>query len=66
MFYNYFRTHRNVLASVSDYFRAMLTGSMIEARQDHVELKGVTAHAVQILLDFAYTGTQDRGGVLLN
>ncbi len=34
----------------------MLTGSMIEARQDHVELKGVTAHAVQILLDFAYTG----------
>ena len=50
------RTHRNVLAAVSDYFRAMLTGSMIEARQDHVNLKGVTSHAVKILLDFAYTG----------
>ncbi|KAK2155622.1 hypothetical protein LSH36_235g00021 [Paralvinella palmiformis] len=51
-----FRTHRNVLASVSDYFRVMLTGSMIEARQDHVSLKGVTAHGMKILLDFTYTG----------
>ena len=41
---------------MSDYFRAMLTGSMIEARQDHVDLKGVTSHAVKILLNFAYTG----------
>ena len=51
-----FKTHRNVLAAVSDYFRAMLTGSMLEARQDHVDLKGVTANAVKLLLDFAYTG----------
>ena len=50
------RTHKNVLAAVSDYFRAMLTGSMIEARQDHVDLKGVTSHVVKILLHFAYTG----------
>ncbi len=34
----------------------MLTGSMMEARQDHVTLKGVSAHAVQTLLDFAYSG----------
>ena len=53
---NAFRTHRNVLASVSDYFRVMLTGSMIEARQDHVSLKGITAHGMKILLDFTYTG----------
>ena len=51
-----FRTHKNVLAAVSDYFRAMLTGSMIEARQDHVDLKGVTPHAIKTLLNFAYTG----------
>ncbi len=51
-----FKTHRNVLAAVSDYFRAMLTGSMMEARQDHVDLKGVTSNAVKLLLDFAYSG----------
>ena len=45
-----------MLASVSDYFMAMLTGSMIESRQDHVELKGVTASGMKALLDFAYTG----------
>ena len=51
-----FPTHKTILAAVSDYFRAMLTGAMIEARQDHVDLKGVTASAVKALLDFAYTG----------
>ena len=51
-----FTTHKNVLAAVSDYFKAMLTGSMLEARQEHVELKGVTATAVKVLIDFAYTG----------
>ena len=34
----------------------MLTGTMIESRQDHVDLKGVTSHAVNVLLKFAYTG----------
>lgn len=33
-----------------------MPGSMMEARQDHVELKGVTANAMGMLLDFAYTG----------
>ncbi len=51
-----FRTHRNIVAGVSDYFRAMLTGQMMEARQDHVELKGVSAVAVSTLLQFAYSG----------
>ena len=45
-----------MLASVSDYFHAMLTGDMLEAHQDHVDLKGVSASAVKSLLDFAYTG----------
>ena len=51
-----FPAHRTMLAAVSDYFRAMLTGPMIEARQDHVDLKGVTANAIQSLLEFTYTG----------
>ena len=34
----------------------MLTGTMIEARQDHVDLKGVTAHGMKLLLDFTYSG----------
>ena len=52
-----FRTHRNLLASVSDYFRVMLTGDLLEAHQDHVDLKGVSASALKELLEFAYTGT---------
>ena len=31
-------------------------GSMMEARQDHVELKGVSCGAMGMLLDFAYSG----------
>ena len=31
-------------------------GDMLESRQDHVELKGVSANAVSTLLEFAYTG----------
>jgi len=48
--------HRLILASVSDYFRAMLAADMMEAQQHEVELKGVTGRAMSTLLDFAYCG----------
>ncbi|KAL3860054.1 hypothetical protein ACJMK2_010226 [Sinanodonta woodiana] len=48
--------HRVVMASCSDYFKAMLTGEMRESREGRVELKGVTAGGLRVVVDFAYTG----------
>ncbi|XP_005092148.1 kelch-like protein 26 [Aplysia californica] len=48
--------HRAVMAACSDYFRAMLTGYMKESREECVELKGVTASGLKVVVDFAYTG----------
>ena len=51
------RVHRVVMASCSDYFRVMLTGEMRESREGRVDLKGVTAAGLRVVVDFAYTGT---------
>ncbi|CAL1533269.1 unnamed protein product [Lymnaea stagnalis] len=48
--------HRAVMAACSDYFRVMLTGFMKESREQVVELKGVTADGLKVVVDFAYTG----------
>uniref|UniRef100_A0A0B7A627 BTB domain-containing protein n=2 Tax=Arion vulgaris TaxID=1028688 RepID=A0A0B7A627_9EUPU len=48
--------HRAVMAACSDYFRVMLTGFMRESREEFVELKGVTAGGLAVVVDFAYTG----------
>lgn len=65
-----FPVHRAVLASVSDYFYAMLTSGMKETKQDYVELKGVNARMLHLLLDYVYTGnlhiTEDNVIGLLN
>jgi len=44
------------MAACSDYFRVMLTGQMRESREECVELKGVTASGLTVVVDFAYTG----------
>lgn len=44
-----------VLASCSDYFRAMFTDAMRESRQSEICLNGVTAAGMRLLLDYAYT-----------
>ncbi len=46
------------MVACSDYFRAMLTGlgNMRESRADSVQLKGVTAQGLRVVVDFAYTG----------
>ncbi|XP_041375350.1 kelch-like protein 26 [Gigantopelta aegis] len=47
--------HRVVLASCSDYFRAMFTDGLKECHQEEIVLSGVTAKGMANLVDFAYT-----------
>ncbi|XP_060567211.1 kelch-like protein 13 [Ruditapes philippinarum] len=51
-----FKVHRVVMASCSDYFKVMLTGEMRESREGKVDLKGVSANGLKVVVDFAYTG----------
>ena len=51
-----FKAHRAFLVSVSDYFKAMLCGSMLESAKDYVELKGIDSCGFGPLLKFVYTG----------
>lgn len=50
-----FKAHKAVLSACSDYFRAMFTDNMLEARQDEISLNGLTATGFQQLLEYAYT-----------
>ncbi|ESO98232.1 hypothetical protein LOTGIDRAFT_114716 [Lottia gigantea] len=47
--------HRVVLASCSDYFRAMFTDGLKESKEENIKLNGVTAMGMRNLIDFAYT-----------
>lgn len=49
-----FRAHRLVLCAASAPFRAMLMGSMKEARQDSVTLEDVRADMFELWLEFVY------------
>uniref|UniRef100_UPI00358FAF81 kelch repeat and BTB domain-containing protein 8 isoform X2 n=1 Tax=Myxine glutinosa TaxID=7769 RepID=UPI00358FAF81 len=50
-----FLCHRNVLASISPYFKSMFTNGLRESCQQEVQLCGVEEEAMQLVLDFAYT-----------
>lgn len=51
-----FAVHKVVMVACSDYFQAMLTSNMKECQESTVELKGITANGLRIIVDFAYTG----------
>ncbi|NXD15236.1 KLH30 protein, partial [Nothocercus nigrocapillus] len=51
-----FPCHRGVLALCSHYFDAMFSGNFVESITARVEIKDVDPGALEVLLDFAYTG----------
>uniref|UniRef100_UPI00398F345E kelch-like protein 12 n=1 Tax=Pristiophorus japonicus TaxID=55135 RepID=UPI00398F345E len=52
-----FPAHRIVLAACSDYFCAMFTSELSEKGKPDVDIQGLTASTMEILLDFVYTET---------
>ena len=47
---------RLVLSAVSDYFAAMFTNDVREAKQEEIKMEGVDPDALRSLVHFAYTG----------
>ena len=52
-----FRAHKVVLAACCSYFRAMFTREMAERQQEEVLIKDIDEKAMELLIDFAYTGS---------
>ncbi|XP_074085731.1 kelch-like protein 5 isoform X4 [Macrotis lagotis] len=48
--------HRLVLSAVSDYFAAMFTNDVREARQEEIKMEGVEPNSLWALVQYAYTG----------
>ena len=49
------QAHRVVLSSCSDYFRAMFTEPMRERHQDEIQLTGINAEGLELIIDYIYT-----------
>uniref|UniRef100_A0A8C5PLI8 Kelch like family member 4 n=1 Tax=Leptobrachium leishanense TaxID=445787 RepID=A0A8C5PLI8_9ANUR len=48
--------HRLVLSAVSDYFAAMFTNDVREAKEEEIKMEGVDPDALKALVHYAYTG----------
>ncbi|XP_077997563.1 kelch-like protein 26 [Glandiceps talaboti] len=55
----YMDCHRIVLAACSDFFKAMFTTGMKECNQSVIQLKGVSATGLQVVLESMYSGEID-------
>lgn len=52
----FFLCGRLVLSAVSDYFAAMFTSDVRDAKQEEIKMEGVDPEALRSLVHFAYTG----------
>ncbi|XP_067115121.1 kelch-like protein 9 [Osmerus mordax] len=50
-----FPVHRVIMASASDYFKAMFTGGMREQEMREIKLHGVSKTGLKNIIDFIYT-----------
>lgn len=48
-----------MLSSVSDYFAAMFTNDVREARQEEIKMEGVEPNSLWSLIQYAYTGNKN-------
>lgn len=48
--------HRLVLSAGSEYFAAMFTSDLREAKQNEVVLQGIDGDALSMLVHYCYTG----------
>ncbi len=53
------QVHKILLAATSDYFRVMLAGPMKESKENQVDLKALSADALQLIIDFIYSGEME-------
>ena len=51
----FLQAHRVVLSACSDYFRAMFTDPMRERSQDEIQLSGIDAEGLELVLEYIYT-----------
>jgi hypothetical protein len=60
-----FKAHRLVLASASEYFRAMFLIEMKESQLERITIREVDSQSMRILIEFAYTSKTkiDNGNV---
>lgn len=49
-----------MLSSVSDYFAAMFTSDVREARQEEIKMEGVEPNSLWSLIQYAYTGNKSE------
>lgn len=49
-----------MLSSVSDYFAAMFTNDVREARQEEIKMEGVEPNSLWSLIQYAYTGNKSE------
>jgi len=54
-----FPIHRAILSACSTYFRALFTNESFCTERKRVIIPGVTAEAMNAIIDFAYTHTVD-------
>ncbi|CAL4127413.1 unnamed protein product [Meganyctiphanes norvegica] len=56
-----FHAHKVILASRSQYFRALLFGGLRETHQEEIEIKDANLTAFKVLLKYIYTGYVSLG-----